>query len=182
MSCPAFEQLVGYWLGEPVDGDDLENHVFACAGCSPRLEWLAALGAGVRAVVRGGLVGMVASPGFVEALRKAGLRLREYTLNPGTTVNCTIAAEDDAVVSTIRAPLGAVKRLDALWRVEVEGEATELRLEDVPFDAARGEVRFMPAASVLKRMPAHRQEVRLVAVDEAGEREIGEYTFAHQPQ
>jgi hypothetical protein len=30
-------------------------------------------------------------------------------------------------------------------------------------------------------MPAHTMRMRLVAVDEAGERPLGEYTFAHTP-
>ena len=178
------ESLSAYWLGElpAADEEKLEEHLFACAHCSRRLEWLAALSAGVRDAVRAGRLGMIVSARFVESMRQAGLRLREYQLDPGTTVNCTIAADEDAVVSRVRAPLAGVKRLDALKRLEVGGVVQEeVRVEDVPFDPDSGEVLMLPPAAALKKMPAHRLRVRLIAVGEAGESELGEYTFAHSP-
>jgi hypothetical protein len=119
---------------------------------------------------------------FVEAMKQAGLRLREYRLDPGGRVDCTIRADEDAVVSYMRAPLSGVKRLDALHRVEVAGvEEPEVRLEDVPFDPVSGELVFIPPPAALKKMPAHRFRLRLVSVGEAGEVPIGEYTFEHSP-
>jgi hypothetical protein len=59
---------------------------------------------------------------------------------------------------------------------------SEFRLEDVPFDPAAGEVLTLPLAPAeLRKMPAHTARTRLVAVEETGERELGEYTFAHSP-
>jgi hypothetical protein len=179
-----FERLTAYWLAElPAAGEEmLEAHVFACAHCAARLEWLAALSAGVRAALRAGSLGMVVSAPFVEAMKRSGMRLREYLLDPGARVSCTIAAHDDAVVSRIRAPLAGVRRLDVLQRLEVGGvEQPEVRLEEVPFDPASGEVMFMPPPAQLRRMPAHRLRMRLVAVEDARERVLGEYTFAHTP-
>jgi hypothetical protein len=179
-----FEALAAYWLGEAAGAEEekLEEHLFACAHCAGRLEWLAALSASVRAAVRAGTVGMVVSAPFVEAMKQAGLRLREYRLDPGGRVDCTIRADEDAVVSRIRAPLSGVKRVDALHRLEVGGvDEPDVRLEDVPFDPASGEVLFIPPPAALKKMPAHRLRVRLVAVGEAGETPLGEYTFAHSP-
>jgi Putative zinc-finger len=179
-----FEALAAYWLGEAAGAEEekLEEHLFACAHCAGRLEWLAALSASVRAAVRAGTVGMVVSAPFVEAMKQAGLRLREYRLDPGGRVDCTIRADEDAVVSRIRAPLSGVKRVDALHRLEVGGvDQPDVRLEDVPFDPASGEVLFIPPPAALKKMPAHRLRVRLVAVGEAGETPLGEYTFAHSP-
>ena len=179
-----FERLVAWWLGELAGGEEekLEGHFFACAHCAGRLEWLAALSSGVRMAVGAGVLGVVVSAPFVEAMKRAGMRLREYRLGPGMTVNCTIRADEDAVVSRIRAPLAGVKRLDAVRRVEVGGvEQPEVRLEDVPFDPASGEVLFIPSAAWVKKMPAMRQHVRLLAVEEEGERLVGEYTFAHTP-
>jgi hypothetical protein len=115
-------------------------------------------------------------------MKHAGLRLREYRIDSGGRVNCTIRTDEDAVVSRIRAPLSGVKRLDALQRLEVGGvEQPEVRLEDVPFDPRSGEVLFIPPPAALKKMPAHRMRMRLVAVGEAGETPLGEYTFAHSP-
>ncbi len=48
-------------------------------------------------------------------------------------------------------------------------------------DPAAGEVLFAPAASALRKMPAHTWRVRLFAVDDAGERALAEYTYAHAP-
>jgi len=51
----------------------------------------------------------------------------------------------------------------------------------VPFDAASGEVLVVPPAAWLKTMAAFTMQMRLIAVDETGERQIGEYTFNHSP-
>ena len=56
----------------------------------------------------------------------------------------------------------------------------EIRLEDVPFDPASGEV-LVVLPGALRTMPSHVAVTRLVAVGEAGETAIGEYTFAHTP-
>ena len=179
-----FESLVAWWLGELPDGQEekLEEHFFGCAQCAARLEWLAALSSGVRATVRAGALGLVVSAPFVEAMKRAGMRLREYRLGPGTTVNCTIRADDDAVVSRVTAPLAGVRRVDAVRRLELGGvEHPEERLEDVPFDPASGEVLILPPAAWLKTMPVMRQRLRLVAVEQEGERVLGEYTFSHTP-
>jgi hypothetical protein len=179
----SLETLIAYWLGElPAAAQEpLEEHLFACASCSARLEELAALASGIRAAVRGGRVKAMISAPFLETLKRQGLRIREYRVPPGGRVNCTLRADDDAVVSRLQAPLAGVKRIDALQRLELGGEVFETRLEDVPFDPAAGEVLSLPSAAGLRKLPAHTLRVRLVAVDEAGERPLGEYTFAHTP-
>ena len=179
---PDFDELAAYWLGELAAADAVEEHFIACERCAAQLEWLARLAQGVRAAVRAGALGLVVSAPFVEALARAGMRLREYRTSPGMTTSCTIRADDDAVVSRLRAPLAGVARVDMLHRVEIGGVTQdEARVEDLPFDPAAGELLFIPAASALKKMPAHTQRVRLVAVEAAGERVIGDYTFAHTP-
>ncbi len=82
----------------------------------------------------------------------------------------------------MRAPLAGVKRLDALETLDLGGgRLQQWRLEDVPFDPSADEVLILPSATALKRLPAHTLLVRLVAVDESGERALGEYTFDHTP-
>lgn len=174
------EMLVAYWLGESA-GEELEEHLFACAACSARLEEIAALGAGIRAAAREGRVAAVISGPFLEALRRQGLRIREYRVPAGGSVECTLRARDDAVVSRLEAPLAGAKRIDVLFRVELGGEVTEQRVEDVPFDPGAGEILVLPSAAELRKLPAHTQRVRLVAMEEAGERLIGEYRFVHTP-
>jgi len=94
-------------------------------------------------------------------------------------VNCTIRAEDDAVISRIRAPLAGVQRLDVVQ--VVGGGEPEVRLTDVPFDAEAGEVLVIPSAAWLKAMPAFTMRMRVIDVREKGEAQLGEYTFIHSP-
>jgi hypothetical protein len=175
-----FDTLAAYYLGElsPQHEIPLEEHFFACAHCTGQLEEVAALAAGTRAVVKEGRVSLVASAPFVDAMKRAGLSLREYQLNPGGSVNCTIGADDDAVISRLHAPLVGVKRLDVL---SIGGGEEEVRLTDVPFDAQTGEVLLIPSAAWLKSMPTFTMRMRLIAVGETGENPIGEYLFNHSP-
>jgi anti-sigma factor RsiW len=170
-----FATLVDYWFGELPPGEEtaFEEHLFGCAECTAKLEELVALGAAVRAAWTAGAVRAVISRALYEAMKKEGLRLREYRMAPGGSVNCTIAAADDFVVSRLAAPLSGVQRVDLV----TDGG----RFEDVPFDAAAGEVLMCPAPAELKQRSAFTHHVRLVAVEEAGERLLGEYTFLHTP-
>jgi Putative zinc-finger len=177
------ETLVAWWLGELAAEREapLEEHLFACAHCAGQLEWLAALSDGVRDAVRAGAIGLFVSAPFVEAMKRAGLRVREYEIDPGGSVNCTILADEDAVVARLRAPLAGVQRLRAMKHLSVGGDENEAPMDDLPFDAASGEVLFIPSAAWLKQMPAHLGRVQLFAVGEAGEALLGEYTFRHTP-
>ena len=51
----------------------------------------------------------------------------------------------------------------------------------MPFEQETNEVVTLPSAATLKKMPANTARVQLFAVDEAGERLLGEVTFAHTP-
>jgi hypothetical protein len=144
-----FDGMIAWWLGEAPESQaaTFEEHLFECAHCARQLSVIAALAAGARAAVAEGGVRLVVSAPFVEAMKHAGLRLREYRLEPGGSVNCTIRADDDAVVSRLRAPLHNVQRLEVVYLADNQ---PEVRLADVPFDAAIGEVLMIPAAAHLK--------------------------------
>jgi hypothetical protein len=176
----AFASLVDYWLGERADEREqaLEDHFFACGHCTERLEELARLGAGVRAAFRSGAVHAVVSAPFLDKLKREGVRVREYRLAPGESVNCTVGA-DEFVISRLSADLAGVKRLDVFE--DIDDGKLRLAMHDVPFDAAAGEVLVCPPPALLRKLPAHVGRVRLVAVDEAGSRTLGEYTFNHSP-
>jgi hypothetical protein len=180
-----FDAVIGYWLGElpPTAEVSIEEHFFGCAQCTRLFEQIVAFGAGVRATVQRGKLGLIVSAQFVEAMQRAGLRLREYRLGPGGSVNCTIRLDEDAVVSRMRASLAGVKRIDVVHRRTVGGvEEPEVRLEDVPFDPASGEILLIPPAAALKAMPSHTIRTRLIAVGEGGEVPLGDYTFLHSSQ
>ena len=80
-----FDAVIGYWLGELSSGAEasIEEHFLGCTHCTRLLEEIMAFGAGVRAAVQRGKLGLVVSAQFVEAMQRAGMRLREYRLEPG---------------------------------------------------------------------------------------------------
>jgi len=170
-----FATLVDYWFGDlPREQEAaFEEHLFGCDECTTKLAELVALGGAVRAAWREGAVRAVISRALFEAMKKADLRLHEYSMGPGGRVNCTITASDDFVVSRLSAPLADVRRVDLVTDAG--------RFEDVPFDAAAGEVLMCPAPGALKRSGKFTLHVRLLAVDDAGERALGDYTFEHSP-
>lgn len=176
-----FAALVEYWCGE-LDAEAearIEEHFLGCVSCSARLEALAALSSGVRAAFREGALHAAISAPFLAEMKRQAMRVREYPVAPGGSVHCTIAADDDAVVSRLKAPLAGIGRLDLVSMTE-RGEL-HFRLEDIPFDPDAGEVIFCPAAAALKRRSAYIDHVRLLAVGEDGERTLGDYTFIHTP-
>jgi hypothetical protein len=167
--------LIDYWFGDlpPNSEAAFEEHLFGCAECTAKLEQLAALGAGVRAAWRAGAVQAVIPSALLDAMKRTELRLREYRVAPGESVNCTMAVDDDFVISRLAAPLEGVRRVDLV--------TSEGRLEDVPFDAAAGEVLSCPHPAQLKRAGAYTFRVRMLAVEDGGERVLGDYTFVHTP-
>jgi Putative zinc-finger len=175
----SFDALVDYWFDELAANEEerVEEHLLGCAVCSRRLGSLVTLGAGIRAAFRNGAVGAVISPALLDEMKREGLRLREYPVGPGGSVNCTISAADDAVVSRLQVNLAGASRID----LELLSELGAGRLTDIPFEPSADEVLFCPPAARLKQAPAFVQRIRLLAVDETGERALGDYTFVHTP-
>lgn len=177
--------LLDYWLGD-VDGnaaaaiDAADEHLMQCDTCGQALDRLLALGEGVRAAVTAGAVAMMAGTGFLQCLAARGLTLREYRLPHNGSVNCTVAPDDDLLVSRLAVPLQGVQRLDALVQVSLE-PGVQHRLHDIPFDAAAGEVIYLPKVAAVRPLPAHTLEVTLLAVAPGAPRELGRYTFHHRP-
>jgi putative zinc finger protein len=171
--------LVEYWLGELDEAAEarIDEHLLGCDPCGARLDELAALGAGIRAAFEGGSVHVFVTEDFVRGLAERGLRVREYRVARNGSVNCTVAPQDQLIVSRLEVPLEGVSRLDAT----AEGPQGSHVFHDVPFDPRTGAVMFTPVTETIRRMPAHRFHVRLVAVDGQAERVIGDYTFNHTP-
>jgi hypothetical protein len=170
--------LLAYWMGETVAEEaSLEEHLMACAHCSARLETLVRLGQGIRRATRSGNFHGVLSAPFVEALRQDGMRIREYRLQPNSSVACTVTPDDDLVVSYLSAPLRDVQHLDLVFEDLVAGRA--LRMTDVAFDPATEEVVLAPNITELRAFDTGRRRARLIAVQDGVERELGSYTFDH---
>jgi anti-sigma factor RsiW len=168
--------MVAYWLGELDEpaAARFEEHYLGCERCASQLAEVDALAAGVRHALDGGHVHAFVTPALVERLRARGMRLREYRVPRNGSVNCSVAPEDQMLLSRLQVPLEGVTRVDMI--LVYEGEH---RFEDVPFDASAGEVVVAPGLAWVRSLPSHREQMRLVAVEANGERLLGEYTFDH---
>jgi hypothetical protein len=105
--------------------------------------------------------------------------VREYQVQPGTSVACTIAPEDDLIVSRLHAPLADVQRLDLVYEHPAAG--TRHRLEDLAFDRNAGEVVIASNTPFVRSLGRTTLHMRLLAVQGGVERELGVYTFNHSP-
>jgi hypothetical protein len=173
--------LVGYWLGE-LEGAreaELEEHLLGCEVCSAQLHELVHLGEGIKDAMRAGSAHAVLPAEFIRRLQASGLRVREYRLQPGGSVNCTVTPQDDLVVARLQATLRDVHRLDLLFDDSTSG--ARWRFEDVVFDPAADEVVLANNMAELRRLPVTTQRVQLLAVEPGIERVIGDYTFNHTP-
>jgi len=178
----AVDVLLQDWLGESdaATREAVDEHLMACDTCGALLDELLALGEAIRGAVRAGRVGIVAGPGFVDRLVARGARIREYRLAPNGSVNCSVAPDDEVLVSRLQAPLQGVQRLDMAMELSVEPGVLH-RMQDIPFDAAAGEVLFLPSVAQVRRLPAHTMQVTLLARGDGGPRELGRYVFRHHP-
>jgi hypothetical protein len=173
--------LLEYWLGELDEAREtaLDEHLLGCGQCSATLQSLVDLAGEVRAAVRAGAVLAVLADAFVKGLAAQGLRLREYRVPHNGSVYCTVAPDDDLLITRLDAPLAGVERLD-VERLGGEGAVLE-RLRDVPFDAAAGEVVIAERMELMRGLPPSTLRMRLLAMAPSGERLVGEYTFHHTP-
>jgi hypothetical protein len=174
------QELLEYWLGDLDDAQELilDEHLFACSACSERLRTIVDLGAAIRRELLRGHFGFVLPAAFIHRIKQAGLRVREYNLEPGGSVNCTVTPDDDLVVAYLHAPLRDVRRLDLVIHDSTAGTQ---RARDVAFDPQADSLTMVPGVSYLRTLGHTQQRVRLVAVEGVDERVIADYTFIHSP-
>ena len=177
----AFATLVDYWLAELDEAAEarVDEHLLGCGECSENLQSLVGLAGGIHALVRQGAVHAVVTDAFLERVAAQGLRLREYRVPCNGSVHCTVAPDDDLLVSRLEAPLADVEQVDAVL-LDFD-EAGPQRLRDIPFNRSTGEVVFTPVTENIRGAGALTARIQLFAVDRQAERLIGEYTFIHTP-
>ena len=172
--------LADYWfalLSQPEE-EAVEEHLFGCDACRARMEEVIALADGVRALAREGDLRVVVNDEYLRRAAKDGLRIREYTVPPGGSVDCTVTAEDDLLVGRLVADIRGVERVDL--SLCDEGGIERARLPDIPVYAGTVSVILQEAIRPMKAAPDFKLVVRLVGIDEGGrERALGEYTFNH---
>ncbi len=173
-----FGTLVDYWLDDPpsADPEELEEHLFACEECSAALEAVAAFADAIRrlgrkAPFRGGL-----GPAILGRMERDRRVIRRYRARAGGHIHCTARADDDLVALELSADLAGVERVDLLYCAE-DGTLLE-RARQVPVIRGRGVV-WAESGDVLRKLPTGISYVRLLAVEPAGDRLVGEYTLHH---
>jgi Putative zinc-finger len=175
----ALATLVEYWLGELDEPGEarVEEHFLGCDECSRNLQSVVELAGGIRALVRQGAAHAVLTDAFVARLAGQGLQLREYRVPCNGSVQCTVAPDDDLLITRLEAPLGAVEQVDVVFF----DQAGQHRFHDVPFNRSSGEVVLTLGTADIRAAAAHTARLQLLAVDRQSERLIGEYTFIHTP-
>ena len=180
--CPApieFADVVDYWAGEltRVEEDRIEEHVFTCADCARELAAAEGLARGIAAVAREGRLDSVVTDAILNRLAADGARVRMYTLEEGRIVHCAVWADDDIVVTRIRADLADV---DAVSIVTRQASGDEIsRLSDVAVRPGQREILNAFSAARLRKLPPTRVHVSVTAPMGSGERTIAEYTLEH---
>jgi hypothetical protein len=172
--------LSDYWLGamEPAEEERIEEHLFACEECAVQLDEVVALAESVRRVGQEGSLMMVVSDVFLNRAKENGARVREYAPPAGSSVQCTVTAEDDLLVGRLAADLRALKRVDL--SLHDPSGTEQFRLVDIPFVPDKGAVVWQQSITFAKAAPTSTLVARLLAVDEMGEESlVGEYTFNH---
>lgn len=179
--CPRnvpLDVLVDYWADRATTDEALEDHVYACAACASRLEWLAALVTAMPAALerRGGRR-MSLTADAVEHLRRRGVRMREYHFTSNREVACTVAFDDDLVISWIPVDLAEDEALAGVLLTPDDDEVA--RFDDAPVDRTRRMFVMATAAEDLLPLPDLRLRLRLTAAGPRGARDLGEYVFDH---
>lgn len=171
--------LVDYWAGELAadEAGQAEEHLFACAGCSGALAWVAALAGAVGPLVRRGRVPLLLTPALFERLERDGVRLRHHAVHPGGRTPCTVGPDDDLLVTWLRGDFRAGERVD-LEFLDPGGSFAQ-RVEDVPVYHERGSIALAERADVIRAASIPVYVMRLHGVSLAGQRTIGEYTLVH---
>lgn len=174
-------RLIDYWAGDlpQHEADLFEEHLLACESCTRRLEEFAAYATGISRLAREGAIRVVVSSEFLELAERAGLRVRQYAPSAGGSVQCTATPSDDLLVARLAAGLAGASRID-LARCDANGVEVE-RLRDIPFNPERLEIILTEPVAPARTAPRQTLLMKLIAVEDSGERLLGTYTFNHSP-
>lgn len=171
------ERLIDYWAGDlpAADGDALEAHLFACADCSARLEAVASVAGGLGVLARQGRISGIISRALLNKLQRDGVRVRQFTLDPGETVPCAAYPGDDVVVTWLNADLTDVRRVSL--RVTGPNDTVFGVLDDVAVPAAGTSVLWATPGAFVRSMPSTQLRLTLRTAD--GASLLGEYVLEH---
>ncbi|HLV65996.1 MAG TPA: zf-HC2 domain-containing protein [Polyangiaceae bacterium] len=180
------EALAAHALGElaPEEAERVEEHFFACAECTRRLEAVQRLATAVETLVREGRVQAAVSPEWLREAEAGGLVVRAYRLAPGETVACTAGPDDHLIVLRFELPeLEGAEGIDLRAElVDVRtGERREVVVTDIPVRRAPGELLYAYSAAEIRSLPRTRVTLRASAHGARGDQPIASYTLDHTP-
>lgn len=180
--CPApigFADVVDYWAGDLTEAEEdrIEQHVFACAECARGLAAAQALARDIASVAREGRLHSVVTDAILNRLAADGVRIRTYTLEGSGVVPCAVWADDDLVVSRIRADFEGADSVTIVTR-QASGEEVA-RVSDIVLRPGQHEILNAFSAAHLRKLPATRVHVTVTGQTGSEERTIAEYTLEH---
>lgn len=171
--------LADYWAAALLESEErlVEEHLLSCDDCGDRLREITALTEAIRKIAREGTLNVVVSQAFLDRAAREGMRVREYAPPAGGSVNCTVTSKDDLLVAHLAADFAVAPRIDLRYS-DPRGTT---RVHDLPVDRNSGEVILNVAIDKMRQAPRHVATIQLIAVEETGDRILGEYTFHHTP-
>lgn len=161
----------------------VEEHYFSCAHCAGHLEALYRLQDGVIQVVRGGLTTASVSAQFVAEAAASGLALRQYHLQPGEQVACTVAPADAFVAIFMSVDIESSDSVDvkvewtALETNRVEGHS----IPDVAFDQSSRSIILLFSGDQVREFPKSQWRMEAIVHQGSEARNFGPYTLNHTP-
>ena len=169
-------RLIEYWTGDlpAAESDVLEAHLFACGGCSARLEGVASVAGGVAALARQGRLSGIISRALLNRLQRDGVRVRQFTLDPGETVPCAAFPGDDVVVTSLQANLSGVRSVSL--RVTGPDDVLFGAIDDIPVASAATGLLWVTPGAFVRAMPSQALRLTIRSSDDVL---LGEYVLEH---
>jgi len=172
---PSADRLADYWAGllDATEGDELEPHLFNCSACAGESERLAALAAALHHATP-----PVLTAARFEALAGEGRIAHVNSMVPGAVATVHYPREGKVLVHRLGGvDLARTERVD-LDVLDLQGNLL-FHLDDVPFDASRGEVLITCQRHYADLYP-HEGQFRLETVAGEHRQEAGRYTVLHR--
>jgi hypothetical protein len=127
--------------------------------------------------VRTGRFHSVLTESLLNRLSRDGMRIRTYTLEPGTIVPCAVWADDELIVSRLRADFTGLDEVTVALQLE-NGEELS-RVPGIPIAPGQTELLDAVSADRLRHLPPTRLRLVLTATRAGKEQVIGEYGLEH---